>query len=127
MIDHFDSGTRDALRKFLSVWRRNKPILLSPYHECGRLDTVNAFVQALVGNRPDEFAGTGHRPDHLDLSVDVGLAERHPGNRTVGFIEQILRQVGRGRDEHPVGNGRLLSPETDRAYQYQLTDAFGII
>ena len=66
--DHLDPRARNLLRKLLRIDRRDDAVGVAPDDQRRRGDAVAALAKAAVGDRPDEFAGAGLRPDELRLA-----------------------------------------------------------
>src|SRR5678815_1466853 len=56
------SRARDALGELVRVDGRHYPVVLAPHEERGRGHAVNALLEPLVGNGPDELTGRTHGP-----------------------------------------------------------------
>ena len=62
-LDDLHPRARDPRRELLRVHGRDEPVLVAPDDERLRRDAVDALLQALVRDRPDELAGRPQRPD----------------------------------------------------------------
>src|SRR5437868_3446695 len=79
---------------------------------------MDAFLQPLVRQWPDEFASTRLRPDRICQYLGAWLAllwkAEEPLRRLFVWIgEQDRRPLGFGQD-HPVPDGDIVAPQTDR-------------
>ena len=71
LVDQLDLRAGDALGELLRIGRRDDAVGLAPDDQRRRRDAVNAVLEAAVGDRPDELAGAGLRPDELRQRVDA--------------------------------------------------------
>ena len=106
-------------RELLRVGPRHQPVVLAPDQQRGRGDAVDALLEPLVGDRPDELAGRSHGPR------EARPRERRPppprrAPRTSpwppapsGPVEHVRRHL-RGAQQHPVDHRRVVAPEADR-------------
>ena len=115
-----------CLGKLLRINRRDDAIGLAPDDQRRRGDAVAALGKAAVGDRPDELAGAGLRPDELRLGLDafrgvgrhIEEALRH---LAVGIGEQP-RTARLGGKDHPVLHRMIVKPQADRIDQRQAAD-----
>ena len=92
----------------------------------GDLDPVDALLQSLVGDRPQELSRRAHGPlePHAGHDPGVGILrgrEHPPGGLAVGVPKDVAGEVP-VRQEHPVGNRRVVAPEAERVDEHQATD-----
>jgi len=123
---HLDPRIVEAPRELLGVGARHQAIGLAPHQQRRRADAVDALLQALVGNRPDELAGRPHRPgqpgprERPFLGV-LGHREHRAGGGAVGLVEHVGRHLGRPQ-QHPVHDRGGLEPEADGIEEREAAD-----
>ncbi len=122
-----DLGPRDLPRELLGVDGWGDPILGAPDEQGGRLHAVDALLEALVRNGPDELARGAHGPRQADLGVDalrlvlgLGEEELRPGPR--GIVEDVALHLLLIQ-HHPVGDGRVVTPEPNGIDESQAAGA----
>jgi hypothetical protein len=75
------------------------------------------FLRPLSGNGPDELARGAHGPRQTDLGVHalrlvLGLGEEKLGAGALGVVEDVALHLLLIQ-HHPVGDGRVVTPESD--------------
>ena len=91
-----------------------------------RNDAVAAKLEAPIGDRPDELAGTSLRPDELGQRLDAsGRITRHSEKLfrrlAIGIREQHRPALGIAQ-QHPVLHRQIVPPQPHGINQYQLVD-----
>src|SRR5438132_8591854 len=118
VLDRLHAGARDLAHEVLGVDGRHQAILGAPDQKRGRLHAMDALLEALVGNGPDEFPRGAHGPGEADLRGDTRLLVLRLGEHGArggarGIAEHVPGQVLRV-EHHPVGDGGVVAPEAER-------------
>src|SRR6266536_1427084 len=122
-----DPGARDLPRELFRVDGWGNPILRAPDEQGGRLHAVDALLEALVRDGPDELARGTHGPREADLGGDalrlvlrLGEEELRAGAR--GIVEDVALHFLLIQ-HHPVGDGGIVAPEADGTDESQAAGA----
>ena len=123
---HLEPRVRDPSRELLGVRARDQAVVLSPEQQGRRGDAVDALLEPLVRDRPDELAGRAHGP--REAGPREGARLRLGGHRehrlrggTVRLVEDVGRHLRRAQ-QHPVDHRRVVPPEPDRIDEGQPLD-----
>jgi len=123
-VDQLDVGARDPLRELVGVRRCDHLIRIPPDDQRRRGYPVDAFLETLVRERPNEFPGACLRPDKAGLRLDavlrIGGKHEEPLRRNPGGVGKERRAALVLREDHPVLDRHIVQPEAERVDQNEL-------
>jgi hypothetical protein len=111
-LDDFRPCSRQSPSELLSVHARHQAVALAP-HEQGRGgDPVDALLEPLVRDRPDELPGRPHGPREARPCQGAGFRIVRHGEHglrggPVGLVEYVGRHLRRAQ-QHPVDHRRVV-------------------
>ena len=122
-----ESSAPDTPDELLRVDVRVDPIVVAPQNEGRRRHTVQALLETLVRNRPDELPHGGEPLRLLDLRRDVLLLVLWPGAPAacrirLGIAPEEGVEVGRGQHDH-IGDRLAVDPQAERRNEAEFPDA----